>query len=155
MSWWTQNQGSNPVSQIIAWIQKLCHSFSRAHVRSSVAAFLFATRENTRCSQFVSPCIDNSPNCVGWDVTVVDWSRFQQIYLFPPVSLLIKLIPKIRKYTGRGLLIAPLQNGPVLTLLRSKAFISQQLPDSYFLFQMVNGEMVERKKFHDYWMWVF
>ena len=75
---------------------------------------------------------------------------------FSPLNLeLPDLISKIRGYTGRGLLIAPYQIGPVLTLLHSKAFISQPLPEDYFLFQMINGEMIERRKYHDYWMWVF
>ena len=43
-------------------------------------------REYTRCSLYVYPCRDNSPRCVGWDARVVDWSPFQQVYLFPPSS---------------------------------------------------------------------
>ena len=57
--------------------ETLSYCFSLARLRTSVAVDLFATRENMRCSQFVSPCIDNSPNCVGWDARVVDWSSFQ------------------------------------------------------------------------------
>ena len=103
----------------------------------------------------MSPWIDNSPRCVEWDTRVVDWSPFQQVYLFPPVPILEQLLPKISKFSGTGLLIAPYLNGPALAPLVSKAKLMRRLPDSYFLFQMIGGKMVERKKFYDYWMWVF
>merc|ERR1712055_57893 len=43
--------------------ETLSFCFGLAGLRSSVAVDLCATRENTRCSLFVSPCIDNSPRC--------------------------------------------------------------------------------------------
>ena len=135
--------------------ETLSFCFKEAHLSQSVAVDLCATRGNTRCNQYVSPCADFDPKCVGWDVRVVDWSRFQQVYLFPPVSILIDLIPKIKAFPGRGLLIAPPPEGSALTLLNSSVFTSQPLPEEYFLFQMIDGEMVERRKYHDYWMWVF
>ena len=121
----------------------------------TIAVDLCATRENTRCSQYVSPCIDYHPKCVGWDVRKVDWSHFQQIYLFPPVNILPDLLPKIANFKGKGLLIAPLQNGPALAQVVSRATLKRKLPDSYFLFQMKDGKMEIRKKFYDYWMWAW
>ena len=66
--------------------ETLSFCFSLAGLRSNVAVDLCATRVNTRCSRYVSPCVDNNPRCVGWDARVVDWSPFQQVYLFPPSS---------------------------------------------------------------------
>ena len=83
--------------------ETLSFCFRMADLRRSVAVDLCATRENTRCNHYVSPCADFGPKCVGWDVRVVDWCRFQQVYLFPPVTILLDLIPKIKAFTGRGL----------------------------------------------------
>ena len=114
--------------------ETLSYCFGLAGLRSNVAVDLCATREITRCSLYVSPWIDNSPRCVGWDARVVDWSPFQQVYLFPPVPILEQLLPKISKFSGTGLLIAPYLNGPALAPLVSKAKLMRRLPDSYFLF---------------------
>ena len=52
--------------------ETLSYCFGLAGFRSNVAVNLCATRENTRCRLFVSPCIDNSPRCLGWDARLVD-----------------------------------------------------------------------------------
>ena len=134
--------------------ETLLWCFKVAGLDSAIAVDLCATRANTRCSQYVSPCVDFHPNCVGWDVKAVDWSQFQQIYLFPPVSILPDLLSKITKFSGKGLLIAPFQNGPALAQMVSRARLKLQLPASYFLFQMKDGEVERRRKYYDYWMWV-
>ena len=134
--------------------ETLLWCFKVAGLDSAIAVDLCATRANTRCSHYVSPCVDFHPKCVGWDVKTVDWSQFQQIYLFPPVSILPDLLSKITKFSGKGLLIAPYQNGPALAQMVSRARLKQQLPDSYFLFQMKDGKVERRRKFYDYWMWV-
>ena len=52
--------------------ETLSYCFGLAGFCSNVAVTLCATRENMRCSLFVSPYIDNSPRCVGWDARLVD-----------------------------------------------------------------------------------
>ena len=43
---------------------------------------------------------------------MADWSNFQQIYLFPPVTILPDSLSKITESTRKGLLIAPLSEWP-------------------------------------------
>ena len=120
-----------------------------------VAVDLCATWANTKCKHYVSPGPDPSPECVGVDVTRVDWSNFAQIYLFPPMTLLEDLLPKIEKFQGRALIIAP-PTGLALPILESKARIRMRLPDSSFLFQTLpSGQVVIRNMFYDLWMWVW
>ena len=114
----------------------------------------FASRENTRCKQFISPCPDYGPNCVGINALKVDWNRFRSIYAFPPPSLLEKLMPKIEDYRGKGILIAPFINNPMLSPLIKRAIWAEPLPKDYFLYQEVEGEVVLRQKFHDLWLWI-
>ena len=79
----------------------------------------------------------------------VCWRWFFNV-IFSPLDLEFPdLISKIRGYTGRGLLIAPYQIGPVLTIT-FQSFISQPLPEDYFLFQLLKGKMIESRKYHDY-----
>ena len=114
---------------------------------------LFGSMENTRCKFYISPCPDNSPNCLGVDALSVDWNKFDRVYMFPPPLLLPKLISKIMSYRGRGVLIAPYTNNSFLGALESRATRRTRLPETYFLFQMKNGSMVTRPKFWDLWMW--
>ena len=132
----------------------LSYGFYLAGLHTEVAVDLCATVENTRCSRYVSPCQDYNPRCVGWDARRVDWNPYEQIYLFPPVPILEQLFHKIETFPGRGLLIAPYLNGSALASLRSRARHAEPLPDSSFLFQMINGEVVKRPMFFNYWMWV-
>ena len=121
---------------------------------SSIAVDLCATLVNTKCRFYVSPCPDQSQFCVGRDVRTVDWSQFSQIYLFPPVPILDSLLQKIEAYQGRALIIAP-PIGHALAVLSRRALWSRRLPRSSFLFQYLpSGEIVEQRKFYDYWMWV-
>ena len=85
---------------------------------------------------------------------MTDWSNFQQIYLFPPVTILPDSLSKITESIRKGLLIAPYQNGPALAQMVSRARLKIKLPESYFLFQMKDGEVERRRKHYDYWMWV-
>ena len=65
---------------------------------------LFATRQNRRLPQFVSPI----PDRLAWaaDALSMDW-RGLDAYLFPPFSLLLTVLRKIHVSPGRFLLVAP------------------------------------------------
>ena len=52
---------------------------------------------------------------------MVDWSNFQEIYLFPPVTILPDILSKISESIRKGLLIAPYQNGPALAQMVLRA----------------------------------
>ena len=102
----------------------------------------------------MSPYPDQSQFCVGIDVGTVDWSQFSQIYLFPPVPILDFLFQKIEAYQGRAFIITP-PIGHVLAVLSRRALWSRRLPESSFLFQYLpSGEMIRKRKFYDYWMWL-
>ena len=70
---------------------------------------------------------------------------------FSPLNLEFPdLISKIRGYTGRGLLIAPYQIGPVLTI-HSK-FYKSTSSRGLFPFPVVKRKLIESRKYHDYGM---
>ena len=128
--------------------------FVLAGINPRVAVDLCATLVSSKCDFYISPCPDNSPGCLGTDVRCVDWSRFDQIYLFPPFQILELLLPKIEVFQGRALIIAP-QTPLATPVLSSRARLARRLPSSYFLYQKdFRGEVVLRPKFHDLWMWV-
>ena len=54
---------------------------------------LFATSQNNQLPLYVSPNIDN--RAVAMDVMSIDWNRWERIYLFPPVNLLLKVLHKL------------------------------------------------------------
>ena len=67
---------------------------------------LFATRENARLPEFVSPFPD--PLALGVDAFSLHWDRWDSIYLFPPIKSLHRVVPLLSRYRGRGVLVAPL-----------------------------------------------
>ena len=67
---------------------------------------LFATRDNAQLQTFVSPCPDSL--AAGSDALTIDWNRWSSINLFPPPSILPKIIPLLENFKGQGVLIAPL-----------------------------------------------
>ena len=67
---------------------------------------LFATRENARLPEFVSPFPD--PLALGVDAFSLPWDSWDSIYLFPPIKSLHRVVPLLSRYRGRGVLVAPL-----------------------------------------------
>ena len=67
---------------------------------------VFATRENTHRRLFISPFPD--PLAFGENALSLDWSQWEDIYLFPPVTLLPEVLAHLEIFRGRGVLIAPL-----------------------------------------------
>ena len=86
---------------------------------------LFATRENHQLPDYVSPCPDQG--AVESNALSIPWSRWDSIYLFPPVPLLSKVSSLLLQFRGRGALIAPFyaQSSWLPNLLRRS---SEHLP---------------------------
>lgn len=67
---------------------------------------LFATRANSKCSRYISWHQD--PHAENIDAFTVDWSTYSLCYAFPPFSLLLKTIQKIRYDRAIGILVFPM-----------------------------------------------
>lgn len=66
---------------------------------------LFATSQNHQLPLYVAPNLD--PQAVAMDALSLDWNRWNSIYLFPPINLLLKVLHKLRSFRGQIALIAP------------------------------------------------
>ncbi|CAL4190562.1 unnamed protein product, partial [Meganyctiphanes norvegica] len=80
---------------------------------------LFATRYNTHLPSFVSPFPD--PLALDFNALSLQWDVWDSLYLFPPVPLLHQIVPRLCRFKGRGVLIAPYyaQSAWFTPLLRS------------------------------------
>ena len=77
---------------------------------------LFASHVNHKLQSFVTPY--HHKEAVATDAMSLDWNRWDRIYLFPPVNILLKVLDKLRDFRGRAMLIAPLwPNSPWFPLL--------------------------------------
>ena len=82
------------------------HSFQLLCRREFVPEVdLFATRENHKVPQFVSPLPD--PLAVAVDAFSLDWNRWRRIYLFPPSALILRVLVLLQHFQGQALLITP------------------------------------------------
>ena len=114
-------------STTFRWVAKLIPVFPQVD--------LCATRDNTQLRTFVSPCPD--PLAVAMDATVVDWNRWRSVYLFPPTTLVLKLIPKLEAFKGVGVLIAPHIEGSLMSVvLDAKCRGRHRLPHHASLSQL-------------------
>ena len=66
---------------------------------------LFTTRENHLLPQFVSPVPDHL--AAGTDTFSMSWNQWNLLYLFPPASLILKVLALLKDYQGRAILVAP------------------------------------------------
>jgi len=110
---------------------------------------LFATRANFRFARYVSPCPD--PGAFAQDALKkdFDWNQFQCIYAFPPPAMMPLIMDKICSFQGTMVLIAPALSEPWLPRLQSRAHRVCILPESSFLFQIVDQEVIYKD--HYYW----
>lgn len=66
---------------------------------------LFASRSNKKCKRFVS--WQKDPESVAIDVFTINWTPFF-FYAFPPFSIILKVLKKMRIDRARGIVVAPL-----------------------------------------------
>ena len=66
---------------------------------------LFASPLNHKLPMFGSTL--NHPRVSIVNAFTVDWNSWDQIYLFPPINLLPKVVQRLRHFQGHGLLIVP------------------------------------------------
>ena len=70
-----------------------------------VGVDLFATRANSQLPQFVS--WDPDPEAIAVDAFTLNWSKFDYVYIFPPFSVISRVLAKMRRDGARGLIIVP------------------------------------------------
>ena len=102
---------------------------------------LFATRENHLLPAYVSPCPD--PGALEVNAMSLSWDEWESIYLFPPVQLLSKVVPRLARFPGRGILVAPFYpQASWLPLLLSRAPRPRPLPSDHSLSQVISSGRV-------------
>ena len=96
--------GSRPHAIVTEWMLDRT-SFERIANLPSIypQVDLFATRDNRQLENFVSPCPD--PDAVGKDAFLLDWNRWESIYLFPPRPVLARCLAKLASFVGTGVLV--------------------------------------------------
>lgn len=65
---------------------------------------LFASRINSKCQDFVSWLPD--PDSIATDAFTISWSELD-FYAFPPFSMILKVIQKIKEEGARGIVVVP------------------------------------------------
>lgn len=65
---------------------------------------LFATRTNTKCKKYISWKKD--PGSIGIDAFTISWKKYY-FYAFPPFSIILRTLEKIRFEKCRGILVVP------------------------------------------------
>ncbi|MCP4453061.1 MAG: hypothetical protein GY809_16490 [Planctomycetes bacterium] len=65
---------------------------------------MFATRENKKLPQFVSPAPDDQ--AMAYDTFTMPWTG-RQMYMFPPWAVLSKVLAKLHQEPAEAILIAP------------------------------------------------
>lgn len=66
---------------------------------------LFASRENTKCEKFFSWKPD--PEAIAVDAFTQDWQKVGFFWAFPPFSLILRVIQKIRLDKATGIVVVP------------------------------------------------
>ena len=66
---------------------------------------LMATPLNNKLQKFVCPFHHNMAE--NTDALLINWNQYKQIYLFPPVNLLPRVLQKLQEYQHNGIIIAP------------------------------------------------
>ena len=82
---------------------------------------LFATSLNHQLATFISPCPDEKAAAV--DAMMVDWNRWNHLYLYPPTNLISKVLAKLNETRFKSaVLITPNRTtGPWLMALQLKS----------------------------------
>lgn len=89
---------------------------------------LFATHENHQIPNYVSPILD--PLAVGKDAFLLDWNRWEVIYLFPPRPMILPVLEKLNDFRGRAYIVAPFwPNQAWFPLLESRSSFHRKFPN--------------------------
>ena len=65
---------------------------------------LFASRTNYQCKPFVAWRPD--PDALHIDAFTLDWGEYNNVYIFPPFSLLTRVLKKMKQDNARGIVVA-------------------------------------------------
>ena len=79
--------------------QQICNRFCTPDID------LFASRLNYQCEPYVAWRPD--PNAKAIDAFCVDWGTFDNVYAFPPFSILTKVLQKFQEDNATGVVVAP------------------------------------------------
>ena len=123
--------------EIIKTEWQLSHNSFHALVSrvGSLQVDLFATPINNKLKDFVSPF--PHPRAIAVDAFSLDWNRYNHIYLFPPPNAITRVLRKLRRYKGHGVLIVQFRPAaPWFPSLRRKC---EPLPLELEVFQTVQG----------------
>ena len=77
---------------------KICKNFGRPEID------LFARRVNAKCKKFISWHRD--PDSIAVDAFTISWKDIY-FYAFPPFSMILKCLQKIRIENASGIMIVP------------------------------------------------
>ena len=100
---------------------------------------LFATPYNAKLPSFVSPF--PHPRAWGVDALTIEWNVWEEIYLFPPHSLLKEVLLKLQDYENLAVVIArPPSTDPLTVELARRA--RKMWPLRHVPRQLVRGEWV-------------
>jgi len=88
---------------------------------------LFATHENHRLPNYVSPIRDH--RAVGKDAFLMNWNRWSVIYLFPPSPMILQVLEKLNSFRGTAYVVAPFWPNQVwFPLMMSKSKFHMKFP---------------------------
>ena len=82
------------------YFDKLCSRYGEPDVD------MFATRLNCQIDTYVSWRPD--PNAIAIDAFKQDWSAFDLLYVFPPFSVIQKVLEKLRREAAAAVLVVPM-----------------------------------------------
>jgi len=66
---------------------------------------LFASRLNYQCKPYVAWRPD--PEAISINAFSLDWGKYNNIYLFPPFSMLTRVLQKVQQDEAQGIVVAP------------------------------------------------
>ena len=88
--------GNFQTNQTTKAFEKICTAFGKPDID------LFASRLNYQCKPFVAWKPD--PEAKAIDAFTVNWGEYTNVYIFPPFSLLNKVLQKMAADGAQGLL---------------------------------------------------
>ena len=110
-------------------------------MNSKLQVDLFATSLNHQLKTFISPCPDEKAAAV--DAMMVDWNRWNHLYLYPPTSLISKVLAKLNEtqFQSAVLITPDRPTGPWHMALHLKRIPSTII--KVHLQQIVKGKLVQ------------